>query len=50
MRVANLRMDGQISSAHTALTLGDHMQTGVHGMNLERRIGRKKPQRNIVRA
>src|SRR5208282_3883988 len=50
MGVADARMDRQIALAGAALTLGCHMLAAVHGMDLERRINRKKPQRDVMGA
>jgi hypothetical protein len=50
MGVTDARMDHQIALAGAALTLGCHMLASVHGMDLERWINRKKPQRNVMGA
>jgi hypothetical protein len=50
MGVTDARMDRQIALTGAALTLGCHMLASVHGMDLERWINRKKPQRNVMGA
>ena len=48
MGIADLRLDRQIALASAALTLSCHVRAAVHGMNFERWINGKKPQRNVV--
>ena len=50
MGVADVCMDRKIALARAALTFGCHVRTAVHGMDLERWVNRKKPQRDVVHA
>jgi len=49
MGVAEARMNRQIALTGAALTHGCHMLASVHGMDLKRRVNRKKPQRDVMR-
>jgi len=50
MSIADMGTDRQIALASSALTLGCHVRTAIHSVDLESRVRCEKPQRDIVRA
>ena len=49
MSVADLRVDGQVAFAGAALTFLGHVRAAIDRMDVQRRIERQQPQRNVVR-